>query len=86
MKKLFLLFWQAFVLSYDMVCEYAFMITTCFMSSKQKLFTHLEIMEGNMMSYNFSREKCDTNDNQNKSVNPWTRDEKRSSEKGKSYE
>ena len=85
-KKLFLLFWQAFVLSSDMVCEYAFMITTCVMSSKQKLFTHLEIMEGNMMSYNFSREKCDTNDNQNKSVNPWTRDEKRSSEKGKSYE
>ena len=31
-----------------------------------------------MMSNNFSREKCDTNDNQNKSVNPWTRDEKRS--------
>ena len=34
-----------------------------------------------MMSNNFSGEKCDTNDNQNKSVNPWTRDEKRSPEK-----
>ena len=29
------------------------------------------------MSNNFSREKRDTNDNQNNSVNPWTRDEKR---------
>ena len=36
-----------------------------------------------MMSNNFSREKCDTNDNQNKSVNPWTRDEKRSPAKEK---
>ena len=36
-----------------------------------------------MMSNNFSREKCDTNDNQNKSVNPWTRDEKRSPTKEK---
>ena len=45
---------------------------------KKKFKTYLEIMEGNMMSNNFSREKCDTNDNQNKSVNPWTRDEKRS--------
>ena len=35
------------------------------------------------MSNNFSREKCDTNDNQNKSVNPWTRDEKRSPAKEK---
>ena len=36
-----------------------------------------------MMSNNFSGEKCDTNDNQNKSVNPWTRDEKRSPGKKK---
>ena len=34
-----------------------------------------------MMSNNFCGKKCDANDNQNKSVNPWTRDEKRSPEK-----
>ena len=34
-----------------------------------------------MMSNNFGRKKRDANDNQNKSVNPWTRNEKRGPEK-----
>ena len=36
-----------------------------------------------MMSNNFCWEKCYTNNNQNKSVYPWTRDEKRSPERKK---